>query len=200
MHALTVLEAAHHSLHLRHRFHGPRVDYVAVGLAALVSWLAVSGPGEAVLIAAGIASARHHVDIVGVLIVAAGGAMLGGALGWMIGRGVGRPLMSASGPLYRLRLRLLASGDRFYDRYGAFAVIFGPSWMAGINRMPVGRFMLINAVWAVVWAVGIGLGAFYVGPSIADVVADLGTAGLVGIGVIAALAIVRHLRRNSGPR
>lgn len=200
MHALTALEAAHHSLHvhlqLHHRFQGPRVDYVAVGLAALVSWLVVSGPGEALLIAAGISAAHHHVDIVGVLIVAAAGAALGGMMGWVIGRVVGRPLMSARGPLNRLRLRLLASGDRIYERYGAFAVILGPSWMAGVNRMPFGRFMLINVVWATVWASGIGLGAYFVGPSIADIVADLGTAGLVGIGVIGGLAVLRQVRHR----
>src|SRR5439155_886625 len=46
------------AIHLHHRFHGPHVDYIGVGVAAAASWIGLAGVGEAALIAAGIAAAR----------------------------------------------------------------------------------------------------------------------------------------------
>src|SRR6059058_2171381 len=95
------------AIQLHHRFHGPHVDYAAVGLAAAASWIGVAGVGEAALIAAGIAAGRGKVDISSILVVAWVGAMVGGAVGWLIGIRGGRALMTRPGPVYRLRRRLL---------------------------------------------------------------------------------------------
>ena len=70
---------------------------------------------------AGIAAAHHRIDIGGVLAAAWVGAMAGGMGGWLIGHKAGRPLMTAPGPLRRLRLRLLAHGDDVYSRRGLLA-------------------------------------------------------------------------------
>src|SRR4051794_41949958 len=88
------------AIHLHHRFHGPHVDYVGVGIAAAASWIGVAGVGEAALIAAGIAAGRGKVDISSMILVAWGGAMAGGAAGWLIGLKGGRALMTRPGPLY----------------------------------------------------------------------------------------------------
>ena len=47
------------ALRLHHHFHGPTIDYVGLALAAAASWVGVPGPGEPVLIAAGVFAARH---------------------------------------------------------------------------------------------------------------------------------------------
>jgi len=183
-----------------HHFHGPSAGYVGIAAAAAVSWVGLSGPGEATLIAAGILAARHRLDIGGVLVVAWAGATLGGVAGWLIGLKGGRALVTAPGPLHRLRLKTLSNGERFYERFGAIAVFFTPSWVAGIARIRWTRYLPANAVSALVWAVLFGLGAFALGPTIKDLGGDLGLVGslVVGALVIAAAAaeLLRRRRRH----
>jgi len=200
MHGLIAL-ASHHHLnlrghHLHLQFRGPHVDYVGVALAAALTWTVVTGPGEAALIAAGIAAARHRVDIGGMIAVAWLGAAAGGTIGWLIGIRGGRALMTAHGPLYKTRLRMLRHGDRIYSRHGLLAVYFAPSWMAGVNGMRASRFLPANALSALIWALIVGLGAYFAGPSIAEVLGDVGAVGIVGIALLAVLTFLARRRRR----
>jgi membrane protein DedA with SNARE-associated domain len=191
------LHAVHIAPHLHHRFTGPHITYVGIALAAFLSWVATTGPGEAALIAAGISAAHGHIDLVGMIIVAWAGAMAGGTAGWLVGLKGGRALITKPGPLYRLRLRLLRRGDAVYARRGWLAVFLAPSLMAGIAGMPARRFLPANAVAALVWALGFGLGAYVAGPSIADALSDVGVIGLAALVVLVALsAAARRLLRK----
>ena len=202
MHALTLALALHPHLdptrHIHHRFTGPHVDYIGVALASALSWVAVAGPGEAALIAAAIAAARHRVDLSSVIFVAWLGAAIGGAAGWLLGRRFGRALMTAPGPLLERRLRMLRRGDELYASHGLLAVYFAPSWMAGINDMGAVRFLAANSATAAIWALSIGLGAYVVGPSVTDVISDIGLVGgiVVGVLVVATLLTRRRSRRR----
>ncbi|HEX4628174.1 MAG TPA: hypothetical protein VH137_05220 [Gemmatimonadales bacterium] len=188
--ALTVLAAQH--------FHAGRsgVDLVGVFLASGASWALLPGPGEAALIAAGISAAHHHLDLASVVAVAWAGASAGGTAGWIVGVKGGRELLTARGPLRRLRLALIARGDRFYERYGLVAVLFTPSWIAGIHDMRWSRFVPANAISALTWALSVGLGAYLLGPSITDIVADAGLAGGALLGALFVLAAVLVVRRR----
>jgi membrane-associated protein len=188
------------AIHLHHRFHGPHVDYVGVGVAAAASWIGVAGVGEAALIAAGIAAGRGKVDISSMILVAWFGAMVGGVAGWVIGWKGGRALMTRPGPLYRLRMRLLRRGDAIYEKRGLLAVYLAPTFMAGISGMRLRRFLVANAISALAWVALVGLGAYFFGPSVADALGDVGTVGLILIGVAAAVSLVarrRWKRRHS---
>lgn len=137
---------------------GSGVDYIGVFLASAASWAALPGPGEAALIAAGISAAHGHLDLASVVAVAWAGASTGGTAGWIVGVKGGRELLTAAGPLHRLRLALIARGDRFYERYGLVAVLFTPSWIDGIHDMRWSRFLPANAISALTWALSVGLG------------------------------------------
>jgi membrane protein DedA with SNARE-associated domain len=178
----------HLHLHLQPR--GPGIDYIGLLMAAAASWAGLPGPGEALLIAAAIAAAHHHLDLPSVIVAAWAGAVAGGMLGWIVGRRAGRGVLTAPGPLHGLRLALTASGDRFFARYGVVAVLFTPSWVAGIVRMRASVYVPVNALSALVWAAAIGLGAYWAGPSITDVVGDEGLfVWLVAGALVAVFAI-----------
>jgi membrane protein DedA with SNARE-associated domain len=177
--------AVHLHLHLHfhfHRFHGPPFDYAGLAVAAGISWIAGVGPGEPLLIAAAVLAARHKLDLTEVLLVAWAGANVGGVIGWLIGYKAGRALISAPGPFRKARLRAMARGERIFARATLIAVILTPSWLAGIHRVRWMVFLPANALSAAIWALGIGLGAFLVGPPVADMFGDLGTVALVIVG------------------
>jgi membrane-associated protein len=180
-----------------HHFHGLHLDYVGVALAAFASWVGITGPGEAALIAAGIAAARGKVDLESVIAVAWAGGVAGGTVGWLLGLKGGRALLIADGPLRRTRRRVLRSGERFYAKYGPLAVYFAPSWMAGIHGMRARRFLPLNAVACAIWALLIGVGAYLIGPGVTDLVGDIGTYGIIALVVLgASLALLSRRRRR----
>jgi membrane protein DedA with SNARE-associated domain len=173
------------------------VNYAGLYLASLASWALVPGPGEAALIAAAISAAHRHLSLASVLLVAWAGAGSGATIAWLLGMKGGRGLVTAPGPLHGLRLALLARGDRFYERYGPLALFITPPWVAGIHHMRWSRFFPAIAAATLLWAAAIGLGAYLVGPSITDVVADVGLAGGVLAALLLVVAFVVVLRRRS---
>ena len=185
------------AFHLRHHFHGPEIDYLGLALAAAASWAGVPGPGEPVLIAAGVVAARHKLDISSVILVAWIGATVGGVLGWLAGIKAGRAVLVRPGPLLRFRRGALRRGDQVFKRAPVVAVFLGPSWMAGIHRARPGVFLPTNLVSAALWAGGIGLGAYYVGPPIVDFVGDLGL--VLGICLVLLVIVVLGARDPTPP-
>jgi membrane protein DedA with SNARE-associated domain len=191
--ALLVLGLA---LHLHHHIHGPPIDYVGLAAAAAASWIGVPGPGEPILIAAGVFAARHHLDIVSVVVVAWLAATAGGTAGWLIGMKAGRTVLSARGPLWKARTRTLARGDEVFARHPVLGVLLTPSWIAGIHRVRPRIYLPTNAAGAALWACGIGLGAYFVGPAVVDFVKDAGLLMEIALGALVVLAVLAEIRRR----
>jgi membrane protein DedA with SNARE-associated domain len=92
-----------------------------------------------------------------------------------------------------------ASGDRFFARYGVLAVLFTPSWVAGIVKMRASLYLPVNAISAAVWALAIGLGAYWIGPPIADVAADEGLLLWLVVGALVGVFAIVLLRSRGRP-
>jgi membrane protein DedA with SNARE-associated domain len=176
--------------------HGSPIGYAGIAIAAFVTWAGLPGAGEAALITGAAFAARHRLDIGAVEIAAFTGAIAGGIVGWLAGWRAGAAVAGAPGPLYRLRRRGLQAGERFFDRFGVLAVFLTPSWVAGIHRVKPARYLPANALAALVWTLGIGLGTFFAGPSVAEGIGDIGTYGLLAVVAVAlvagAIALTRH--------
>jgi membrane protein DedA with SNARE-associated domain len=178
------------------RHHGPPIDYVGLAAAAAASWVGVPGPGEPVLIAAGVLAARHRLQISEVLLVAWIAATLGGIVGWLIGMVAGRTVVTARGPLYRLRLGAVKRGDQVFSRFAVVAILLTPSWIAGIHRVRPVLYLSINAVSAALWAAGIGLAAYFIGPSVIEFVSDFGVVTTVAVVLLIGGVVVAELLRR----
>lgn len=183
-------------LTLHHRFHGPPVDYLGLCAAAAASWVGVPGPGEPVLIAAGVIAARHKLDIGSVVLVAWAGATVGGVAGWVIGMKAGRTVLTTRGPLRRARLKALKRGDDVFGRHPVLGVLLTPSWIAGIHRVPTRVYLPTNAAAAAAWAAGIGLGAYFIGPKVVELVDDLGWVLGLGLVLLVAAAVWAEISRR----
>jgi membrane protein DedA with SNARE-associated domain len=176
--------------------------FATVCLESAGLWL----PGETALIAAGVYAAKGHLSIVAVIGVAAAAAIIGDNIGYWLGREGGRRLIERYGWLKRQADRVMPAAERFFEKHGGKAVFFARffgglrvtgAWMAGITRMAWWRFFLWNALGGIVWAVGVGLIAFYAGRAVADAIAHYGAYGGIGIAVVIVLVFVAiHLARR----
>jgi membrane protein DedA with SNARE-associated domain len=188
------------AIHILRHVPAANIDYVALAIGAFASWAGLPGPGEPLLIAAAIVAAKHKLDITPVLVWAFVGASVGGVVGWLAGRIAGRSVMTAPGPLRGLRLRAVERGEEVFRRMTVIAILLTPAWVAGIHRVGTGVYLVTNALSAVAWAAGIGLAAYYAGPPVLDVLADVGWISAIGLGllVVAGIAfeVVRRRRQS----
>jgi membrane protein DedA with SNARE-associated domain len=169
--------------------------FAIVCLESAGLWL----PGETALIAAAVYAANGHLSIAGVIAVATAAAIVGDNIGYWLGREVGRRVLYRFERLRRFADRIMPPAERFFARHGGKAVFlarfFGGlrvtgAWMAGITRMKWWRFLVWNAAGGVVWAVGVGLVAYYAGKAAADAIARYGVYGGVGVAVLVVLVVV----------
>jgi len=195
LNAVAIVVKIHHP-----HFHGSPFDYSALAIGAFASWVLSLGPGEPLLIAAGVLAAKHKLDLSEVLLVAFTAATVGGILGWILGLKAGRRVLTARGPLHHLRLRALERGEEVFGRWPVFAILLTPSWVAGVHGVRTSVYLLWNLIGAAAWALSIGLGAYLVGPSVVDLVDDAGWLIAVGVLVLVGagvgLEVARRRRRT----
>ncbi len=162
-------------------------------------------PGETALVTGALLAAQHKLQIPLVIAVAAGAAILGDNLGYLIGRKGGRWLLERPGPLARSRRRVLSIGVPFFERHGPRAVFFGrwliglrtwASWLAGATRMPWRSFAIWNAAGGMGWATSVGLIAYFAGQSAKSFLAAFAVYGLVSTAVAVIGGLVWRRRRD----
>jgi membrane protein DedA with SNARE-associated domain len=152
-------------------------------------------PGETALVAAGVLASRGDMGIFAVVSVAAVAAIIGDNVGYWVGRLGGRKLLQKSSLVDRHASRVLPWSERFFKRHGGKTVFLArfiavlrvtAAWLAGISRMHWWQFFLWNAAGGIVWAVAVGLVAYYVGEAAA---AAIGRYGLIAGAAIFVLLV-----------
>jgi membrane protein DedA with SNARE-associated domain len=152
-------------------------------------------PGETALVAAGVLASRGDMSIFAVVSVAAVAAIIGDNVGYWVGRLGGRKLLQKSSLVDRHASRVLPWSERFFKRHGGKTVFLArfiavlrvtAAWLAGISRMHWWQFFLWNAAGGIVWAVAVGLVAYYVGEAAA---AAIGRYGLIAGAAIFVLLV-----------
>jgi membrane protein DedA with SNARE-associated domain/membrane-associated phospholipid phosphatase len=140
--------------------------YLAVAVGVMVESMGVPIPGETMLLLAAAYAGAGGLDVRGVIVAAALGAIVGDSIGYEIGRLGGRALLERYGHRLHLSKRHLAHAEAFFARHGDKTVFFGrftaflrafSAFLAGVNRMPYQRFLLFNAAGGILWAVSFGL-------------------------------------------
>jgi membrane protein DedA with SNARE-associated domain len=164
-------------------------------------------PGETALIAAAILASKGKLQIELVVPLAAAAAIVGGNLGYVMGRKGGRWLLQRPGAFERQRLEVLRVGEPFFEVHGPKAVFFGrfllglriwASWLAGATRMRWRSFALWNALGGIAWASAVGLIAYFLGHSASSAIEAFGVYGLIAVllAILSALLLHRRHRRH----
>ena len=163
-------------------------------------------PGETALIGAAVLAEQGHFALPAVIAVAAAAAIVGDNGGYWVGRTGGRKLVERAPLLRRLAPRVLPAAEAFFLRHGAKTVFVGrfvsllrwtAAWLAGISRMSWWRFLAWNAAGGIVWALAVGVIAFFFGRAAADAIARYGAVAGATIAALVLLALVgTHLWRR----
>jgi membrane protein DedA with SNARE-associated domain len=171
------------------------IGYLAVAFFVAIESLGVPFPGETMLITAAVFAATGHLSIFGVILAATIGAVVGDNIGFGIGWYGGYPILRRYGKYVRLDQAKLKVGRYIFMRHGAKVVFFGrfvsvlrtyAAFLAGTNHMRWRRFLVANALGAIVWATLYGVGAYLASATIAK----LNTPVAIALGVIAVVVIV----------
>lgn len=193
---------------------------VATGLAAIISVssklgyllpaiiglesMGIPSPGETALVAAAVLASQGKLKIWLVIVIGVASAIIGDNMGYLLGRKLGRDVLSARGPLHRHRLQAIAAGDEFFAKHGPKAVFlarwialvrFAAAWLAGINRMPMKQFFFWNALGGLTWGITFGLVGYYGGKAAAGVLQKVGIAGAVVLGLML-IGSLEYMRRR----
>ncbi|HYN92285.1 MAG TPA: DedA family protein [Pilimelia sp.] len=146
-----------------------RLGEVGVGLLVAFENLVPPVPSELVLTMAGYLASAGRVDLLLVLVAATAGSVSGALALYWLGRAVGEERLRRWLDRVPLMDRAqLDKADRWFDRYGHWAVLVGRmmpvvrslvSVPAGAAGMPLRRFVALTTLGSGVWnALFVGLG------------------------------------------
>jgi membrane protein DedA with SNARE-associated domain len=176
--------------------------YFAVLAVVGMESLGVPIPGETALVAGAILAGEGKLNIYGVIVAAAAGAIIGGACGYWIGREFGFPIAYRYGRYVSLNEKRLKLGQYLFIKHGGKIVFFGrfvallrtfAAFLAGVNRYNWEEFFFFNAAGGIVWAAIFGTGGYLLGRAFEYYARPVALAALVAA-VIGALAAARFIR------
>jgi membrane protein DedA with SNARE-associated domain len=187
-------------------FHVPKhLGYVAVGVLVGIESSGIPVPGETALITGAVLASTGGLRIELVIAIAAGAAIVGDNVGYLLGRRFGRKLLERPGRGEARRLAVLVAGEDLFERHGPKAVFFGRwiaglriwvAWLAGITRMHWTSFLAWNALGGIAWASFFGLLGYWAGEATAHLIATVGT--FAGLGIVALIAILLFVLYRRG--
>jgi membrane-associated protein len=183
---------------------GGGLGYALPAIIGLES-LGIPSPGETALILAAVLASQGKLQIWLVILIATVSAIAGDNVGYLLGRKLGRRVLTAEGPMQARRVEVIDAGDRFFAKHGPKAVFIGRwialvrfavAWLAGIDRMPFGEFFVYNALGAITWALTFGLVGFYAGKAAADAITKYGVYAAIALAALIVAFVVWHVVRE----
>lgn len=194
---------AHHITRLLQLYTYP----VLLSLVLLES-LGIPLPGEIALVTAAAYASHGRISIYIVIVLAALGATVGGALGYLIGLKGGLPLIVRYGGYIGIRKSHVEKAHAFFERNGSKTILFGRfiailrTWaavIAGAACMSVTKFLVYNTAGSVAWAIVFGFLGYYFGrdlPLLERYISRFSTASMI-VGAIAVIVFIVYTRQKS---
>ena len=201
-------DLAHHLARLLQLY-----TYPVLVLLVLLESLGIPLPGEIALVTAAAYASNGLISIYIVILLAAIGATVGGALGYWIGNKGGLPLVKRYGGYVGVRESHIERAHAFFERNGAKTVLFGRfiallrTWaavIAGAACMSFTKFVAYNTIGSIVWAIVFGWLGYYFGrdlPLLERYISHASFAVLlaVAIGVVVFVVIKERSGSSNGP-
>ena len=187
----------------------PVVVYLLVGLLVFAEDAVFVGfvvPGETAVLVGGVLASRGVLSLPAVMAVVVAAAIVGDSVGYEVGKHLGARALRWP-VLVRRQARVDAARAQL-QRRGGVAVLLGrftaffravmPA-LAGLSRMPYGRFIRWNAAGGLVWGVAFTLIGYLAGDSYEAVARTVGrgSSAVIAAVVLVALVVWRVRRRRA---
>jgi membrane protein DedA with SNARE-associated domain len=179
--------------------------YLVVFAFVAIESSGIPFPGETMLVVASVYAAQGHLQITWVIVAAAAGAIVGDNAGYWAGRTGGRRLVVRYGKYIRLDEGKLQTAEDYFRRHGDKTVFLGrfvavlrawAAFLAGVNHMPWGKFLLFNAAGGITWAVVYGVLGYKLGQSFEKLRGPIGIGVFVAAVAVALVLFVLYRRRT----
>jgi len=187
--------------------------YLAIFLLMVAESACIPIPSELIMTFGGALAAGAvpgtGLNLVGVIFAGAAGNVVGSYVAWGVGRYGGQPALRRWGGRLRIREHDLDRANRWFERYGARAVLIGRllpvvrtfiSLPAGIAGMKPLRFGIYTTIGCIPWTAALAGAGYAVGANWNSIVSGFRgptyvIAGVVVIGLT--VAAWRYVRRSS---
>lgn len=168
-------------------------------------------PSELILPLAGFAASRGSLSLTGAIAWTTAGSVVGALVLYLLGRSLGRERVLG----LWLRLPLVEQHDferteRWFARHGRKAVFVGRmlplfrsliSVPAGVDRMPVGQFLLLTTAGSAIWNTTFVLAGYLLGHEwqrVEPIVGWLQWVVLVAVAVLVTRWVLKRVRHRRG--
>ncbi len=183
--------------------------YLGVFASLMLGMFGLPVPDETILTFTGILVYKNYLHIVPAGLAAFAGSACGITLNYLVGRFIGFPLLHRYGSYIRLSPEKLAEAQRWFEKYGKFALFIGyffpgirhlTAFTAGASRLRYSLFAPFAYAGGFCWvAAFIALG-YYGGEEMARIMPQVqsylweAAAAVAGLGAVACL--VYRIRRQ----
>ena len=183
-------------------------SYLIIFAAAALECAAFAGllvPGESLVLASGFLAHRGILQFDAVIAAAGLGAIAGDNIGYLLGTRLGREWLLRRGSRVGIRKRRLEQAEGFFRRHGPKAVFFGRfigfaralvPFLAGASRMPWRKFVVYDALGAILWTVAFVTLGYVLGASWRVAEKWVSRSGLILGGLVLLVGLVLWLRRR----
>jgi membrane protein DedA with SNARE-associated domain len=180
-----------------------RYGYIAITVLVMMESLGLPVPGETSLIAGAIYSALHpHFRISIVISSAIIGSIIGDNLGYIIGSTAGIKFLQRKPNEKNFIKRVMEYTNNYFKKYGMKTILFGKfitilrlfiPISAGIHKFNRIKFIIYDAIGAIVWAVFYGVMSYLLGQNIPLLLKVLnGLTILIIVIIITTIIVIRY--------
>ncbi len=175
---------------------------VAIFLAMILESCGIPVAIEVVAPVGGALAAAGKLNLAAVIVAVVAGNLIGSFVAYGLARRYGRRLILGPGRYIGLSEGHLDLADRFFDRFGAWAVLIGRvlpvicgyiSFPAGLARMRVVWFGVTTLVGATVWASALAIVGYKLGEHWEQFANALGALKVPFIIVLVGLVVVAYI-------
>ncbi|RLQ86920.1 DedA family protein [Notoacmeibacter ruber] len=174
-----------------------RGGYFVIALLMFLENVFPPIPSEVIMPLAGFNAARGEHNIIAVIVAGSLGSLAGALLWYYIGLWIGteglKRFSKRHGRLLTLTPQEIDQADKWFERYGTWAVLFGRliptvrtfiSVPAGISDMTLRRFLLFTAIGTVIWTAFLALAGWWLQDRYEQVSGWMGPVSNVVVGII----------------
>lgn len=160
-------------------------------------------PGDSLLFTAGLLASQHYINIVGVIVAAVVGAILGNNAGYYTGAKAGQALFTRPKSLIFSRRRV-QEAHAFFEKEGPQSLVlarFIPAVrtfvpiVAGVAEMPYKSFFTFNALGGLLWGILLPILGFTLGKTVPSIDRYLLPVVAVII-ILSALPVLFHIKKG----